>query len=105
MVKLRLPPKGYLGEGGNKVWPVHEVEVLRRLVGDTVDGYNVVVCCLQIKVSKVICIDLTWGCTLSSSSVEADRESRVTRMANCFLVPLSRKECASTMAPETLFQH
>lgn len=26
-------------------------------------------------------------------------------MANCFLVPLSRKECASTMAPDTLIQY
>ena len=100
MVELGLPPEGYLGEGGNKVWPIHEVKVLGRLICDTVDGYDVVIYCLQTMVSKIIYIELTWRCTLSSSIVEADRESRVTRMASCFLVPLSRKEWASTMAPD-----
>ena len=61
MVELGLPPEGYLGEGGDEVWSVHEVKVLRRLVCDTVDGYDVVVCCLQTRVSKVICIGSDLG--------------------------------------------
>ena len=46
---------------------------------------------------------LLFARTLSSSMVEACRLSRVTRMANCFFVPLSRKEWASTMAPECIY--
>ena len=42
---------------------------------------------------------------LSSSIVEPATLSRVTRMANCFFVPLSRKEWASTMAPGNMYQH
>ena len=106
MVELGLPPEGYFCKGGNEVWPVHEVQVLRRLVCDTVDRYDMVVYRLATTVSKLIFTEATLGsCTLSSSSVEADNESRVTRIANCFLVLLSRKECASTMAPDTSSQH
>ena len=42
--------------------------------------------------SMDVCTGVAWEPTLSSSSVDAERESRVTRMANCFLVPLSRNE-------------
>lgn len=37
--------------------------------------------------------------------VEACRLSSVTRAANCFFVPLSRSECASTIAPRICYQH
>lgn len=37
--------------------------------------------------------------------VEACRLSSVTRAANCFFVPLSRSECASTIAPGICYQH
>ena len=101
MVELGLPPERYLREGGNEVWAVHEVQILRRLVCDTVNGYNVVIYGLHKEVRKLIRSEVTRGCTWSFSSVGAERESRVTRTANCFLVPLSRKECARTMAPHT----
>ena len=42
---------------------------------------------------------------LSSSIVEPATLSRVTRIANCFFVPLSRKEWASTIAPRKMYQH
>ena len=37
--------------------------------------------------------------------VEADRESNVTSTASCFCVPLSRNECARTIAPKPRRKH
>ena len=58
MVELGLPPEGYFSKGGNEVRPVHEVKVLWRVIVDAVDGYDMVKCCLQTMVSKVVCTQL-----------------------------------------------
>ena len=61
MLELDLPPEGYLCKGGNEVWSVHEVKVLRSLVCDTVDRYDMVVYCLSTRVSKLGFTEPTLG--------------------------------------------
>ena len=105
MLELGLPPKGYLGKRRDEVGSVHEVEIGRGSVYDTVDRYYVVVYFLLPLVNTRRSTLSSFARALSSSIVEPATLSMVTRIANCFSVPLSRKEWASTMAPANMYQH
>ena len=105
MLELGLPPKGYLGKRGDEVGSVHEVEIGRGSVYDTVDRYYVVVYFLLPLVNTRICTSSPFARALSSSIVDPATLSMVTRIANCLFVPLSRKEWASAMAPGSMYQH
>ena len=105
ILELGLPPKGYLGERGDEVCSVHEVEIGRGSVYDTVDRYYVVIYFLLPLVNIWISISSSCARALSSSIVDPATLSMVTRIANCFFVPLSLKEWASTMAPGNMYQH
>ena len=54
---------------------------------------------------RLLLEDERFALALSSSIVETLRVSRVTSIANCFLVPLSLSEWARTIAPEDVGQY